>query len=103
MLFPGDLPQRRQARPFPACLKSMASALASTAKARAMDNIIVKRLWRSLKYEDIYLKDYETVQETLDGLRTYSQFYNNERAHQSFGGKTSAEVYWGEETFKKAA
>jgi putative transposase len=72
-------------------------------KGRAMDNIMVERLWRSLKYEDIYLKDYETVQELTEGLRRYFEFYNNERPHQSFGGKTPAEVYRGGEMFKKAA
>jgi putative transposase len=72
-------------------------------KGRAMDNIMVERLWRSLKYEDIYLKDYETVQELTEGLRRYFEFYNNERPHQSFGGKTPAEVYRGGEMVKKAA
>ena len=68
-----------------------------------MDNIMVERLWRSLKYEDIYLKDYETVQELLEGLRGYFDFYNNERPHQSFGSQTPAEAYWRTSTIKKAA
>ncbi|MFO8083467.1 MAG: integrase core domain-containing protein, partial [Desulfobacterales bacterium] len=73
-------------------------------KGRAMDNIMVERLWRSLKYEDIYLKDYETVQELTEGLQRYFEFYNNERPHQSFGGRTPAEIYRrGEEMVKKAA
>ncbi len=62
-------------------------------KGRAMDNIMVERLWRSLKYKDIYLKDYETVQELIEDLRTYFKFYNNGRPHQSFNYETSTEVY----------
>ncbi len=72
-------------------------------KGRAMDNIMVERLWRTVKYEDIYIKDYETVEDLLAGLRDYFFFYNNERPHQSFNGKTPAEVYWGEPTILEAA
>ena len=64
-------------------------------KGRAMDNIMIERLWRSLKYEDIYLKDYETVEELIAGLREYFEYYNNERSHQSFDGRTPAEGYNG--------
>ena len=71
-------------------------------KGRAMDNIMIERLWRSLKYEDIYLKDYETVGELIAGLRTYFEYYNNERSHQSFDERTPAEVYNGL-SFKGAA
>jgi len=88
---------------FNGVLKEHGIKISMDGKGRAMDNVMVERLWRSLKYEDIYLKDYETVQELIEGLRTYFEFYNNERPHQSFDGKTPAEVYWSEETFKKAA
>ena len=63
-------------------------------KGRAIDNIFVERLWRSLKYEEVYLKDYETVQEAKDGIKTYFDYYNNERSHQSLNYKTPAEVYF---------
>jgi len=63
-------------------------------KGRAIDNIFVERLWRSLKYEEVYLKDYETVQEAKDGIKTYFDYYNNERSHQSLDYKTPAEVYF---------
>lgn len=63
-------------------------------KGRAIDNIFVERLWRSLKYEEVYLKDYETVQETKEGIKTYLDYYNNERPHQSLDYKTPAEVYY---------
>ena len=59
-----------------------------------MDNIMVERLWRTVKYEDIYIKDYETVEDLKKGLRSYFWFYNNERPHQSLGDSTPAEVYF---------
>ena len=72
-------------------------------KGRAMDNIMVERLWRTVKYEDIYTRDYESVEEPVKGLRTYFEFYNNERPHQTFGGRTPAEVYRGALELKRAA
>ena len=69
----------------------------------AMDNSVVERLWRTLKYEDIYIRDYETVDELLKGLRNYFWFYNNERTHHSLGGKMPAEVYFESSELRKAA
>lgn len=62
-------------------------------RGRVFDNIFIERLWRSLKYEDIYLKDYATVAELLIGLTAYFSFYNSERFHLAFAGKTPDEVY----------
>ncbi len=62
-------------------------------RGRALDNIFVERLWRSLKYEDIYLKHYETVTALERGLRNYFYFYNNERPHQSLPYRVPNEVY----------
>lgn len=61
---------------------------------RATDNVFVERLWRSLKYEDIYIKGYETVKDLLVGLEVYFDFFNNERPHQSLGYKTPSEIYF---------
>ena len=62
-------------------------------RGRALDNIFVERLWRSLKYEDIYLKGYVTISELHQGLTEYFKFYNTERFHQSLEYKTPDEVY----------
>lgn len=62
-------------------------------RGRALDNVFVERLWRSVKYEDIYIKDYQTVPELYFGLDQYFRFYNHERSHQSLGGKTPAMIY----------
>ena len=62
-------------------------------RGRALDNIFVERFWRSLKYEDIYLKSYGNVPELTQGLTKYFKFYNTERMHQSLGNATPVAVY----------
>lgn len=62
-------------------------------RGRALDNIFVERLWRSVKYENVYLQDYETVPEAVRGLGRYFNFYNRERLHQSLDYQTPAAVY----------
>ena len=62
-------------------------------KGRYMDNIFVERLWRSVKYEEVYLKAYEGVGEARIGLGTYLDFYNDERPHQSLGYQTPCQVF----------
>jgi putative transposase len=62
-------------------------------QGRALDNVFVERLWRSVKYEEIYLKEYERVPELMSGLATYFRFYDEDRPHQSLGYRTPAEVY----------
>ena len=58
-----------------------------------MDNIFIERVWGTVKYEEIYLNDYETTQELRKALRKYFHFYNTERPHQTFDGATPLEVY----------
>lgn len=67
-------------------------------KGRALDNVFVERLWRSVKYEDIYPKGYETLKEVKQGLKKYFQFYNESRRHQGLGYRTPAEVYFNVKT-----
>ncbi len=64
-------------------------------RGRALDNIFIERLWRSVKYEDIYIKDYQSVREVTAGLDRYFQFYNYDRPHQSLAYVIPAEVYFG--------
>lgn len=63
-------------------------------KGRALDNVFVERLWRSLKYEKIYLMELTTVTETRQEIGSYFNFYNNERPHQSLGYRTPSEIYF---------
>ena len=62
-------------------------------KGRYLDNIFVERLWRSVKYEDIYLHSYQNISEVKEGLREYFRFYNYERFHQSLDNKTPWQIY----------
>ena len=62
-------------------------------KGRYRDNIFVERLWRSVKYEEVYLKAYQTVAEARAGIGAYLEFYNRQRPHQSLGYRTPAKVY----------
>ena len=62
-------------------------------RGRAMDNVFTERLWWSVKYEEVYLKDYGTVPVAVRNLGGYFGFYNEERPHQSLGYKTPAEIY----------
>ena len=64
-------------------------------KGRATDNIFTERLWRSLKYEEVYLREYASLREGRRGIGDYFDFYNNRRPHQSLGNRTPAEVYFG--------
>lgn len=62
-------------------------------KGRALDNVFVERLWRSVKYEDVYLKGYATMKEVKAGLKEYFRFFNEERFHQGLDDRTPDEVY----------
>jgi putative transposase len=62
-------------------------------RGRALDNVFVERLWRSLKWEEVYLKEYESVTGAEEGIGGWFQFYNHERPHQGLGNRTPAEVY----------
>ena len=75
-------------------LKENGIAISMDGKGRCLDNIYIKRFWRSLKYEDFYLNDYQTVPELREGIKRYIDFYNNRRWHQALGYKTPAAVFW---------
>jgi putative transposase len=74
-------------------LRSAQIRISWDGRGRALDNIFVERLWRSVKYEEIYLKDYQTVSEARSQLKHYFQFYNHERYHQSLDYQTPVAVY----------
>ena len=78
---------------FTGMLKRHGIAISMDGRGRALDNIFVERLWRSVKHEDVYLKGYATVPELLLGLTEYFVFYNMERTHQSLDYSTPHEVY----------
>lgn len=75
-------------------LKDSNIAISMSGKGRCWDNIFVERLWRTLKYEEVYLKDYSTGKEAQDGINMYLNFYNKERIHTSLSNNTPWEVYY---------
>ena len=64
-------------------------------RGRVFDNIFVERLWRTVKYEEVYLKSYDDVHACVHGLSAYFRFYNEERLHQALGYRTPQQVYYG--------
>lgn len=76
-------------------LRAKGVRISMDGKGRALDNIFTERLWRSVKYEEVYLKGYETPREARVGLNRYLSFYNTERPHQALGYRTPQEVYAG--------
>jgi putative transposase len=80
---------------YTARLKAANVLISMDGKGRALDNIFVERLWRTVKYEEVYLKDYDSPRTARQGLSSYLQFYNEERLHQSLGYQPPAAVYWG--------
>jgi putative transposase len=78
---------------FTGLLLSRDIRISMDGRGRALDNIFVERLWRSVKYEEVYLKEYNGVPEAIGSLGGYLTFYNEERLHQSLGYRTPAEIY----------
>jgi len=75
-------------------LESADVKISMDGRGHVFDNIFIERLWRTVKYEDIYLRNYSAVMELEQGLGRYFQFYNNDRPHQSLGYRTPAQVYY---------
>lgn len=88
---------------FTGALKAAGIRISMDGKGRWVDNVFVERLWRSLKYEEVYLKAYETVAEAQQGIARYFRFYNRERRHQSLDRHTPDQVYEGGVTWPVAA
>jgi putative transposase len=80
---------------FTGCLRALGIRISMDGRGRALDNVFIERLWRSVKYEDIYLRDYADGTEARKGLACYFTFYNTERPHQGLGEKTPEEVHLG--------
>ena len=95
-IFNTDQGVQFTAQDFTGCLEAAEVRISMDGRGRVLDNIFIERLWRSVKYEDVYLKDYATVPELDTGLAGYFQFYNQQRPHQSLAYRTPAEVYFSE-------
>jgi putative transposase len=92
-IFNTDRGSQFTARDYTSRLEEAGIAVSQDGRGRALDNVFVERLWRSVKYEDIYIKNYDLVPELESGLRSYFWFYDEERPHSSLDYQTPGEVY----------
>lgn len=79
---------------FVGVLQDHGISISMDGKGRWMDNVFIERLWWSVKYQDVYLKAYESITEVRKGLTKYFDFYNRSRRHQSLDRRTPDNVYW---------
>lgn len=94
-IFNTDQGSQFTCRAFTGRLEEAGIQISMDGRGRALDNVFVERLWRSLKYEEVYLKDYESVGEARKGLEIWFKFYNDERRHQALEYRTPATLYHG--------
>lgn len=95
VIFNSDQGSQFTSTEFTNALISNEIQISMDGKGRWVDNVIIERAWRSVKYEEVYLNAYESIWEARNGLKAYFEFYNHERGHQGLDGKTPYEVYWG--------
>lgn len=94
-IFNSDQGSQFTSEKFTGELEAKDIAISMDGRGRCLDNIFVERLWRSLKYEEVYLKDYASVTEARAGIERYFRFYNQDRLHQSLQYRTPAAIYQG--------
>ena len=93
-IFNTDQGAQFTSQAFTGRLQQAGVRISMDGRGRALDNIFVERLWRSVKYEEVYLKDYASMLDAVAGLRAYFQFYNEKRLHQALEYRTPSTVYW---------
>ena len=93
-IFNTDQGSQFTADAFTGRLLSAEIQISMDGRGRALDNVFVERLWRTVKYEEVYLRDYADGADAYDGLERYFGFYNHERPHQSLDKRTPAQVYY---------
>ena len=92
-IFNSDQGSQFTATAFTSRLESRGVAISMDGRGRAIDNVFIERLWRSVKYEEVYLRDYADGWQAEASLAAYFRFYDDERIHQALGYRTPAEVY----------
>lgn len=95
-IFNSDQGSQFTSPTFTSRLESRGIQVSMDGRGRALDNVFIERLWRSVKYEDIYLKDYAGVDELYRGLESWFEFYGHRRPHQGLSNRTPWSVYGGE-------
>ena len=96
-IFNSDQGSQFTSQEFTGRLETAEISISWDGRGRFWDNILIERLWRSVKWEEVYLKDYNDVPEAIGGLGDYFRFYNTERPHQSLGYQTPHQVFFKEQ------
>jgi len=102
-IFNSDQGSQFTSEAFTGILNANGIKISMDGRGRWMDNVFVERLWRSVKYEDVYLKAYDSIPATREGLKAYFKFYNSRRRHKSLDRRTPDIVYWSTLPQKQAA
>lgn len=102
-IFNTDQGSQFTSEAFTGVLKAHGIQISMDGKGRWMDNVYVERLWRSLKYEEVYLKAYTSVAEAAQSIGSYLRYFNEERRHQSLGRRTPDDVFYPPRTAARAA
>jgi putative transposase len=92
-IFNSDQGSQFTAAAFTSRLEARGIAVSMDGRGRALDNVFIERLWRSVKYEEVYLRDYADGWEAEEQLAAYFRFYSHQRIHQALGYRTPADVY----------
>ena len=101
-IFNTDQGSQFTSKAFTDTLQSAGVTISMDGKGRWMDNVFIERLWRTLKYEEVYLRAYSTVGEARTGIGRYIDFYNAQRTHQALARRTPDEVYYQPNGLRKA-
>ena len=94
-IFNSDQGSQFTSQEFTGRLEAAQISISMDGRGRAFDNIFIERLWRTVKYEEVYLKSYQSVREAEASIGRYFQFYNQERPHQSLNYRTPHQIYFG--------
>lgn len=94
VIFNSDQGSQFTSVEFTSRLQAEGIHISMDGRGRVFDNIFVERLWRTVKYEEVYIKSYDNVTECVNGLTAYFRFYNEERFHEALGYQTPKQLYW---------
>ena len=93
-IFNSDQGSQFTSERFTGVLEAHQIAISMDGKGRWMDNVFIERLWRSLKYEEVYLNAYDSVSQAIEGIGNWIKFYNQDRRHASLGRMTPDQIYY---------
>ena len=93
VIFNTDQGSQFTSEQYTRILREAGVLISMDGRGRALDNVFIERLWRTVKYEEVYLNDYQSVPELFKGLSAYFHFYNHERPHSALKGRTPAEIH----------